>query len=284
MRVSLFTDHGALNSPPIFTAFAEGCDADIVFNDMDADVAVIWSILFAGRMEGNRKVWEHFTKQGKPIIVIEVGALKRNETWRVGLGGINNGAEFANHTNLEEDRVEKFGIKLQPWKTDGQFITIATQRPDSHQWSSMPTVEVYLRNAIGKIREHSSRDIVIRPHPRDRITDFHGVAAEFKDVFFDVPRNTGIDDNFNFSDILDRSWCVINHSSNPAIEAVINGVHAYTSCQSFAYPMSIKQWRDIESPPCNNREQWLKELTHIEWWPDEISEGKPWKRLKDYLW
>ena len=135
---------------------------------------------------------------------------------------INFVLEFANHTNLEEDRVEKFGIKLQPWKTDGQFITIATQRPDSHQWSSMPTVEVYLRNAIGKIREYSSRDIVIRPHPRDRITNFHGVAAEFKDVFFDVPRNTGIDDNFNFGDILDRSWCVVNHSSNPAIEAVIN--------------------------------------------------------------
>ena len=284
MRVSLFTNHGALNSPPIFTAFAEGCDANIVFNDMDADIAVIWSILFAGRMEGNRKVWEHFTRLGRPIIVIEVGALKRNETWRVGLGGINNGAEFANHINLEEDRVEKFGIKLKPWKTDGQFITIATQRPDSHQWSSMPTVEVYLRNAIREIRQYSERDIVIRPHPRDRITDFPSIAREVRNVFFDVPKHTGIADNFNFSDILDRSWCVINHSSNPAIEATIRGVHTFTGCQSFAYPMSIKNWRSIEDPPRLDRSLWSQQLTHIEWWPEEIAEGKPWKRLKNYLW
>lgn len=284
MRISLFTDYGALNSPPIFNAFAQGCDETIVYNDMDADVAVIWSILFAGRMEPNRKVWEHFHKQDKPVIVIEVGALKRNETWRVGLGGINNGAFFANKENLEEGRVDKFGIKLKPWKTDGQFITIATQRPDSHQWSSMPTVDDYLRDAIWQIRNHSSRDIVIRPHPRDRITNFHAIAGEFKDVFFDVPRNTGVDDNFNFGDILDRSWCVVNHSSNPAIEAVINGVHAYTGTQSFAYPMGMQQWSEMEEPPCKDREQWLKELTHIEWWPDEIAEGKPWNRLKNYLW
>ena len=48
--------------------------------------------------------------------------------------------------------------------------------------------------------------------------------------------------------------------------------------------MSMRQWSEIDKPPCKDREQWLKELTHIEWWPDEISEGKPWNRLKDYLW
>tara|TARA_B100002019_G_C21245231_1_gene587916 strand:- start:923 stop:1777 length:855 start_codon:yes stop_codon:yes gene_type:complete len=284
MRVSLFTNYGALNSPPIFDAFAEGCDENIVWNDMDADVAVIWSILFAGRMAPNREVWDHYTKRNRPIIVIEVGALLRNETWRVGIGGINNGANFANKENLEEDRVEKFGIKLKPWKEEGQFITIATQRPDSHQWSSMPTVETYVQNAVNNIRKHCDKDIVIRPHPRDRITDFEKISKENKNVYFDVPKSIGESDKVNFSDILSRSYCVVNHSSNPALEATINGIHTFTGCQSFAYPMSIKHWGNLTNPPREDRELWLKQLTHIEWWPEEIAKGKPWNRLKNYLW
>lgn len=284
MRVSLFSKYGALNSPQIFDAFAEGCDEHIVWNDMEADVAVIWSILFAGRMAPNKQVWEHYNSRGKPIIVIEVGALKRNETWRVGIGGINNGANFANKEDLIEDRVDKFNIKLKPWIEDGQFITIATQRPDSHQWSTMPTVETYVQNAIRNIREYSDKDIVIRPHPRDRITDFHRIARENRDVFFDTPRHTGVEDNFNFKDILNRSYCLVNHSSNPALEATINGIYTFTGTQSFAYPMSIRSWADLTAPPQKDRTQWLKELVHIEWWPDEIAKGIPWQRLKKHLW
>ena len=284
MRVSLFTNYGALNSGPIFSSFAEGCDEQIVYNDMDADVAVIWSILFAGRMAPNREVWKHFNERKKPIIVLEVGALRREETWRVGIGGINNGAEFANKDNLEPDRVSKFGIELKPWIEDNQFITIATQRPDSHQWSTMPTVETYVQNAVNNIRQHTQKDIVIRPHPRDRITDFNKIARENKNVYFDVPKSIGDGDKVNFSDILSRSYCVVNHSSNPALEAVINGINVFTGTQSFAYPMSMKHWGELNDPPHRDRNLWLQQLTHIEWWPEEIAEGKPWNRLKNYLW
>jgi hypothetical protein len=148
----------------------------------------------------------------------------------------------------------------------------------------MPTVETYVRNAVREIRQYSERDIVIRPHPRDRITDFPSIAREVRNVYFDVPKHTGVEDNFNFSDILDRSWCVVNHSSNPAIEATIRGVHTFTGTQSFAYPMSIRSWRDVENPPRLDRNLWLQQLTHIEWWPEEIAQGKPWNRLKNYLW
>lgn len=284
MRVSLFTNYGALNSGPVFTSFAEGCDEQIVYNDMDADVAVIWSILFAGRMAPNREVWKHYNERKRPIIVLEVGALRREETWRVGIGGINNGAEFANKDNLEPDRVSKFGIELKPWIEDNQFITIATQRPDSHQWSTMPTVETYVQNAVNNIRLHTEKDIVIRPHPRDRITDFNKIAKENKNVYFDVPKSIGDGDKVNFNDILARSYCVVNHSSNPALEAVINGINVFTGTQSFAYPMSMKHWGDLNNPPHLDRNLWLQQLTHIEWWPEEIAEGKPWNRLKNYLW
>ena len=52
MRVSLFEQFGALNSGPVFSALQQGLEASGLkqnTNDMSADVAVIWSMLWAGR-------------------------------------------------------------------------------------------------------------------------------------------------------------------------------------------------------------------------------------------
>ena len=80
MNISLFRNYGAKNSPPVFDAFEESIKRkgwQISHHDMNADVAVIWSILWEGRMLSNRKVWESFRKKNKPVIVLEVGALDR---------------------------------------------------------------------------------------------------------------------------------------------------------------------------------------------------------------
>lgn len=283
MKVSLFTDYGALNSPPIFKAFAEGCSENVVYNDMDADVAVIWSILFTGRMRKNKLVWDHFTSQNKPIIVIEVGSIFRDKTWRVGIGGINNLANFANKEHLDIDRVNKFNLRVKPYVKDGEFITIATQRQDSSQWKGMPSTEVWVKNNVDEIRKHIDKPIVIRPHPRDKVTNYKKISEENPGLYFDLPKSTGISDSVNFNDILKRSWCVVNYSSGPALEAVLDGVHIFTGVASIAYPLSILDWKDIKNPPRVERTQWLHELVHTEWWTDEIKEGIPWKRLRPYL-
>lgn len=284
MKVSLFTDYGALNSSPIFKAFAEGCNEDVVYNDMDADVAVIWSILFSGRMRKNKDVWQHFTKQNKPIIVIEVGSIFRDKTWRVGIGGINRQAEFANKDNLDRKRKDKFNLAIRPYIKSGEFITIATQRQDSHQWFGMPPTDEWIKQCVKEINKYTDKPIVIRPHPRDKVTNWNKLADELTGtIYFDMPESTGVGDSVNFRDIMQRSWCVVNYSSGPALEAVLNGVHVYTGSASFAYPLSIRDWKDIESPPRVDRTDWLDEYVHTEWWPQEISEGIPWNRLRPYL-
>ena len=44
-------------------------------NPMTADAAVIWSVLWAGRMAPNQAVYEHYRSQGKPVVIIEIGAV-----------------------------------------------------------------------------------------------------------------------------------------------------------------------------------------------------------------
>ena len=61
MKFSIFPNSTAINGKQIMQSYAKALtDAGetVVENDMDADVAIIWSVLFQGNMAGNFKVWE----------------------------------------------------------------------------------------------------------------------------------------------------------------------------------------------------------------------------------
>ena len=141
MIFSLWTDNGAMNSKPVFQAFEKslkdaGCT--VVHNSLDADVAVIWSVLWHGRMAQNKKVWDDFRSKGKHVIVLEVGGIKRGETWKVALNGVNGEAYFG-PMGQDGTRAEKLGIKLKEWQRneDGDII-ICCQHDKSHQWRNQP--------------------------------------------------------------------------------------------------------------------------------------------------
>ena len=141
-------------------------------------------------------------KESKPVVVLEIGALKRNESWRVGLNHINRDATWA-LDNLDPTRKDLFNLAMMPWKEDGDFVVIATQRPDSLQWEGMPSVEDWLSTQINIIKEQTDKSIVIRPHPRDRITSFESVYRNHPYVFFDLPKPWGEKDDTNINDTLE---------------------------------------------------------------------------------
>ena len=94
MRFRLYREYGALNSPPVFDAVEQGLKQlghDVVHEH--EDVAVIWSVLWAGRMRSNKAIYDQCRQQGKSVMIIEVGNLKRGVTWRLSLNHINNLAE-----------------------------------------------------------------------------------------------------------------------------------------------------------------------------------------------
>ena len=57
-------------------------------NSMESDAAVIWSVLWAGRMAPNQAVYTHYRSQNKPVIIIEIGALYRGNTWKIAVNNI----------------------------------------------------------------------------------------------------------------------------------------------------------------------------------------------------
>ncbi len=279
MKFSLWTDYGAGNSRPIFDAFAAGCihhGIDVVYNDPSADVNVIWSILFYGRMAPNKEIWS----QNKPTIVLEVGGIKRGTTWKVGLNGINRDAYWGDSNN-DDSRKRLLGLEVKPWRTDGKYILICGQHDKSLQWKNMPRMSNWFLNTYDEIRKHTDRPIIFRPHPRCRLEHIERGLR-----YVERQEPTHIANTYDDFDMgFDNVWATISYSSNPGIHSCINGIPAFVGPSSLAYNVAndIDFLHNIEQPLTPDRTQWLNDYAHTEWTIEEIFQGIPHKHLTSKL-
>ena len=279
MRFRLFREHGALNSPEIFNAFEQGLKhaGHEVVSDNE-DISVIWSVLWNGRMLPNKLVFERARQSNKPIIIIEVGNLKRNITWRICLNHIHGLGIFGNDDDLDIDRPAELGIYLKEEnKNRSKSILIATQHSKSLQWEGMPSVDAWIYSVVEKIRQKTDQTIVLRPHPRSPMP---GIEHEFKNVIRQNP--VKIDGTYDDFDIRYDYHCVINHNSGVPIHAAIAGTPIICDSSSLAYPVS-DTFENILNPVLPDRQEWLVKVAHTEWTVEEISKGIPIKRLENHI-
>ena len=283
MKFSLFTDYGAQNSKPVFDAFAtslSNAGHTVTLNDWNCDVAVIWSVLWFGRMAGNQKVWEHFRAINKPVIVLEVGGIQRGTTWKVGINGINSDANFGAKGN-DSTRADLLGLEAKRWTNDGQHILVCGQHDKSLQWQNMPRMSNWFLNTHDEIRKHTDRPIVFRPHPRCRLDQ---IERGLRHVYRQEPKhidNTYDDFDMDFTNV----WATVSYSSNPGIHSILAGVPAFVGTSSLAYDVGndIDFFHDIEAPLQPDRRLWLNDYAYTEWTLDEIAQGLPLKRLTSEL-
>ena len=276
MLFKLHRSNGALNSPAIFAAVEQGIRAaGHNVTESQADIEVIWSVLWQGRMKPNQLIYERCIKNKKPVMIIEVGNLVRGQTWRVSFDHINGLGKFANDRNLDSARPKKLGVELKPEKFHrSDKILLACQHEHSLQWQSQPRMDRWAEFMIAKIREYTDRKIVVRPHPRSPF------MLNVKGIEISRPKAVkGSYDNFDFSDDF---HCVVNHNSGPAIQAAMNGTPVITDSTSLAYPVS-GTLSNIESIKLPDREQWFLRLCHTEWTVPEIVSGVPISRLVESL-
>jgi hypothetical protein len=282
MQFNLHTKFGALNSGPVFDAFRTGANAlgHSVVVDGNDGIDVIWSVLWNGRMSGNRAIWERNISQSKPTIVLEVGGISRGSTWKVGLNGINRDAFFGDGGN-DSRRSDLLNLRLKPWRTEGKYILICGQHDKSLQWQDMPRMSQWVMDTIDEIKKHTDRTIIFRPHPRCTLPH---IEHEYTNVKRQNPRYiNGTYDDFDMG--FDNIWATVSYSSNPGIHSILEGVPAFVSPHSLAYDAAndIDFLHDIENPIRPDRQQWLNDYAWTEFTVEEIASGLPLKHLTSKL-
>ncbi len=284
MKIEAWPIHGPLNSKDIFQKFIKSIkktnDQVVVDQETDGDVVVIWSVLWLGRMRNYRQIWKRYRRENKPVIVLEVGGLRRNKSFKIGINGVNRKADFANQV-VNDKRWHLFQHELKPWKQRGQTIILLGQHSASEQWEGMPDMGQWFESQIQEIRKHTDRPIQIRPHPRNPI-GFD--VKKYANVGLKNPiMDTKTVDDTNFKDTLQDAWAVVNHSSNPAMESVINGIPVFVSESSLCYDVGNHSLANINNPEMPDRQTWANKISYTEWFQDEIEAGIPWARIKKRL-
>lgn len=274
MKIAYFPKQTALQSEPIWRAFLEGAQANNltpVENALDADTAVIWSVLWYGRLKSNQQIYEHYRRQNKPVFIIEVGTLDRGNLWKISVNHITTQGIFPYPQHLNLNRPQHLGLDLKPLNTQKHdAILIATQHQHSLQWKDCPEVSMWTKDIIKTVRMYTDKDIIVRQHPRWPIhISMPGVHMQFPHKIENTYDRYDIDYNYH---------CVINHTSGPSIQSAIAGTPVVCSPESLAYPVSFPM-EHINNPYLNNREEWFAKLSYTEWTVDEIRQGIPQRYL-----
>lgn len=245
-------------------------------NTWDADAAIIWSVLWSGRMVANQEVWAHYQDANKPVIVADVGALYRGETWKIALNSVTATGYYGHTENLDWDRPRKLGISLAINVNRNPRIVIAAQHARSLQVSGLVSVEDWIIKQVEELRTITDRPIVIRPHPRcalnlDRLSHLPA------DVIMERPIK--IANSYDSYNLTFDCHAVVNHNSGPGIQAALAGTRPIVDISSLAHPVSVSI-ADIDKPYDKDRDQWLVEICHTEYLIKEIEQGLWLKRLK----
>ena len=277
--VAYFSSQTANNSRPVMNAVLDclqSAGIQTEENSWTSDAVVIWSVLWHGRMAGNQQVYEHYRKLGRPVIVIDVGALYRGQTWKIAVNNINATGYYGHQTDLDPDRPKKLGISLAQLVGNSPEIIIAAQHRNSLQVADLDSIESWINTQIDQIRAISDRPIRVRPHPRSRLD----ISKLLPNTVIETPMllaNTYDSFNMHFD-----CHAVVNYNSGPGIQAAISGSRPVVDSTSLAYPVGIKL-DNIEASYDVDRHQWLTEICHTEYTIPEIQQGLWLKRIRSAL-
>lgn len=279
MRIAYFPKSVARNGSAILSAFLQGCHRhgiDTVENSLDADAAVIWSVLWHGRMQPNQQIYQHYRNLGRPVVIIDVGTLHRNVTWKIAVNNITAQGYYGHLQNLDPDRPRKLGVALRS-DSCGDQIVVAAQHSRSLQVAELINVEHWIEQQIQHLRQYTDRPITVRPHPRSALDRSR---IEKLGVSVSVPAR--IPSTYDSYDLKFDCYAMVNYNSGPGILSALAGTRTIVDRTSLAHPVSI-DGSAIEKSCSVDRDQWLVEICHTEYTQQEIQQGIWLPRLQPAL-
>lgn len=274
-NLAYFPSQCALNSAPVMQAVLDSARQHGINcepNSLTSDAVVIWSVLWHGRMKPNQQIYQHYRDRGCPVIIIEVGALKRNQTWRISVNYTTRQGYYGHEQNLDWDRPKKLHMVLGNAKAVRPTVVIALQNIYSQQVQNINNMRDWLVQTVKNIRQHTDRSIAVRPHPRSRwpLPPLPvGVSVEH-------PRQ--IAKTYDDFDLRYDCHAVVNYNSGPGVQAALAGIRPIVDESSLAWPVACCL-ESIELPYSVDRQQWLVEICHTEYTVEEIAQGLWLKRL-----
>jgi len=280
--VAYFPSQCAQNSGPVMRAMLDSLHTAGIAtqeNSWDSDAVIIWSVLWSGRMAANQAVWSHYRSLGRPVIIIDIGALYRGETWKIAVNSITANGYYGHTENLDWDRPRRLGISLAINLSRNPRIVIAAQHARSQQVVGLVSMEGWVVDQVERLRAVTDRPIVVRPHPRSPLNSA-GLVHLPQDVIIEPPQK--IANTYDSYNLAFDCHAMVNYNSGPGIQAALAGTRPIVDSTSLAHAVSITH-ADLDRPYNQDRDQWLVEICHTEYTVEEIQQALWLRRLSCQL-
>jgi phosphohistidine swiveling domain-containing protein len=239
------TEH--INSKVVGSAFAEGCGGRIASPVRLLDgPAVVYGIL-----RGCGDIIRQAEWVGRDFFHIDLGYFKRGH-----YEGYYRVTQNAFQADLDDvlvrpDRWETLKIPLRPWKRTGRNVVVCPMTGAVGDFLNINTRK-WIETVTDELRKYTERPIIVKPKG-----------------------------DVDISEMFEDAWCVVTHSSNAAVDAVLAGVPVVTlgdsACEQISWGLS-----DIESPFWPERDWWCHKLAYHQFTLDEFRNGVAWKILEEH--
>ncbi|WP_083468141.1 FkbM family methyltransferase [Methylobacterium tarhaniae] len=236
-----YLNHGG-GGNDVIRAMAEGlkCPLSYAEGGLRSGIPIVWGVL-----RGSRDVLLQAEERGRLWMYIDHAYFGRGHlaNYRISLNRFEAGAVRA----CPSDRLDRLGIPVEPWKTEGRTILVC---PPTEHFIKAHGVGSWLEDTLAELAKYTDRPIVVRQKPQ--------------------PGEPSIP----LAEALGTAYALVTHSSNVAIEAAVAGVPVYVSPTSAAAPVGNTSLATIEERSFPDRRAWLQHLAYSQFSFDEIKLGR----------
>ena len=249
--VTCYLNRGGGGNAMIRT-FARGIGCELRYAEDETGyrpgVPIVWGVL-----RGSDRVVQYAKENNQYFFYIDHAYFSRGHGMNYRI--TRNGYEAGRIRECPPDRLAAFKIETKPWNREGVVILVC---PPTDYFMDAHGCHDWLDTTLATLKSHTDREIVVRRKPQP------GETVE------------PIEEAFR------RSYALVTHSSNIAIEAAIAGVPVFVSETSAAAPVGRSDFSQIESPVYPDRTPWLRHLAYNQYSMAELGDGTAWRMLREF--
>ena len=209
---------------------------------------------------------------------------RQNEPYhylRYSINGVfGNTGEYCNDTptDLQWNKIKRdLGVELKPWSiNEREFVLLCLQRNGG--WSMKgKDVVVWANHKIAEIRRHTTRPIIVRPHPGDK------KAPEYCKLI------NGENVRISFEPMIEhdlaKSCVTIGYNSSLLVASVIEGVPIICEdpASSQVGEVCHTDLSQLSALKPIDRESWIRKIAQCHWSFADLRSGECWQHMKRYL-
>lgn len=224
---------------PIMQAMARGFGGRTCLGDPpdDGEMVVVWGQLWTAL-----RVIPQAIRQGRPFLHIDNGYIRPAKGTLTGYYRITyNGMSPVFLPGAPKARLR---LHMESWRAQGRHVIIALPGENFGRALGLNMMHWIMQSQISA-RPHTRRQIVIRPRKTHK-----PLASD-----------------------LQGCWALVTHSSNVAVDAVMNGIPVFVAPTSPAAPVGNFDLAKLEHPDLPDRRPWFNSLIAQQYTIDEMRSG-----------